>query len=425
MGARTRLFALLVAGIAVREFFAPFTGHAYDFELWIRLGYYVSKGLDPYVQHPPVPNLSFPVPDNVNWPGYPPLWPLFLALIYKLYAFTQIQNRFFYYFLIKQPMIVADLIDAWLILKLIRVHVGYDRALKAFEFWLFCPYTILISSIWGTFDQIVLLFTLLALFIISNPWKSSFFEAIGIALKLIPSIYFPLFVGVQTTLKKRVIYIGSGLALAAVFALSPFLFFPDWNFLKFEAVGSDVVNKFGFTINYWEVLNNYLIIIKHPVSSSIVFIVNVIGYVWIPMIFVATYFCVKWTRKGTRKFDQSLMLSALFITLVFFLTKSVISEQFVTYFLGFGLFDYFVVPNKLRKILFHGIWITILVELLIENVFGLTFLQAISTYYATLSNHILSGPFNYAHLILILILALIFSAFSFLYLFYLYKDVRS
>ncbi len=422
--ARTKVLLLLVAGISVREIFAPFTGHPYDFELWVRLGYYVSKGLDPYVQRPPVPNLSFPVSDNPTWPGYPPLWPLFLALIYKLYAATGIQNRFFYYFLIKQPMIAADVIDAWLIFKLVRTHAGYDKGLKAFAFWLLCPYTILISSIWGMFDQIALLFVLLSIFVISNPWKSSFLEALAIALKLIPAIYLPLFGSVQTSKTKIIIYAGTCVTLAAFFALSAYLYFRSWNLSALEGVGSDVTNKFGNTLNYWEVLYNYWLIKNYSVTPAVEFILRIIGLIWIPIIFLATYFCVRSIRRSKEKFEIILMLGVLFITVVFLLAKTVITEQFVTYLVGFGLFDYYVVSSRVRRILFHGVWISTFVELLINNAFGLAFLEPISAHYAAISDYFIAGPFNETRLLLMSILAVIFTAFSLGYLYSLYKEFK-
>src|SRR5206468_12504221 len=39
---------LLLLGLLVREAFSFWTGHPYDFELWIRNGYFVSQGATPY-----------------------------------------------------------------------------------------------------------------------------------------------------------------------------------------------------------------------------------------------------------------------------------------------------------------------------------------------------------------------------------------
>ena len=54
------LLLIFAAGLAIRETIAPFTGHPFDFELWLRLGYYTFLGHDPYTSTNPIPALSFP-----------------------------------------------------------------------------------------------------------------------------------------------------------------------------------------------------------------------------------------------------------------------------------------------------------------------------------------------------------------------------
>jgi hypothetical protein len=422
---RSRLVFLLVIGIVIREAFAPFTGHPYDFELWVRLGYYVSKGLDPYHQYPPVPNLSFPSSFNPSWPGYPPLWPLFLAQIYRLFAATGSDNRFVYYFLIKQPMVVADIIDSFLIFKLIKARADHEKATRAFAFWLLCPYTILISSIWGIFDQIILLFVLLSMYMISKAWKSSFMEAVAITLKLIPSIYLPLFAGLQSSRKKMLGYTLLTIAFTVILTFFPYLIFKSWSLPALEGVGLDVTNKFGHTLNYWEVLNNYWAYSNYTIPSNVGLFLRVIGLVWIPIILFVTYFCIKSVRKHDEKeFGIYFAISLLFLTLVFFLSKLVINEQYATYFLGFGLFDYFILADKFRKKLFHAMWITTFIELSINNALLLTFFEPISIYYATESSYFFTGYLGTIRLALMATLAVLFSILSFLYLKSLYKELR-
>lgn len=414
-----------MAGIAIREIFAPFTGHPSDFELWVRLGYYVSQGRDPYLQYPPVAGLSFPSDSfNPTWPGYPPLWPLLLSLIYKLYATIGIQSRFFYYFLIKQPMIAADVIDSLLIYKLIKSRTGYDNGIKALAFWMLCPYTILISSIWGMFDQITLLFVLLALYFILTPWKSAFLEAVAITLKLIPSIYLPLFAGVQKSAKRMLGYVLLSISSFAALALFPYVIFRNWNLSLLFGVGFDATNRFGQTLNYWEPLNNYWVYVNYAIPPSTEIVLRFIGLIWIPAVLLATYFCVKSIRKRGQFFETDLVLSLLFITVVFFLSKSVINEQYVTYFVGFGLFDYFVFSNKLRKKLFHAMWISALVELSVNNAFLLAFFEPISPYYTAASNYFFFGGFNPIRLALMAALGVLFSIFTFLYLISLYRELK-
>lgn len=376
--------------------------------------------------HPPVPGLSFPTSDNPTWPGYPPPWPLFLALIYKIYVATGIHNRFFYYFLIKQPMIIADLFDACLIFKLVNSHAGSASAQKAFAFWLLCPYTLLISSIWGMFDQITLFFVLLALYLLTNPWKSSFLESIGIALKLLPSIYLPLFASMQSSWKKTILYTVLCVSLSASFSLFPYVIFRSWNLSALTSVGIDVTNKFANTMNYWEILNTYWVYYGYSTPSNTILVIRIIGLIWIPIVFLATFFCVRSIYRGIdgKILQERVILSLIFVTLAFYLSKSVITEQFVIYFLGFGLFDYYVLPNKVRRKLFHCIWITAFATITFNSVFLLRFFEPISTFYAIQASYFMSGPFGLIRLILMTFTAVLFSIFSFLYLRSLYTELK-
>ena len=39
---------LLIVGLLIREAFSFWTGHPFDFELWVRTGFWVTHGLSPY-----------------------------------------------------------------------------------------------------------------------------------------------------------------------------------------------------------------------------------------------------------------------------------------------------------------------------------------------------------------------------------------
>jgi hypothetical protein len=421
---RGRLLLLFLAGISIREALAPFTGHPYDFELWVRLGYYVSQGLDPYHVYPAVPGLSFPASGDPTWPGYPPLWPLLLALVYKVYALFGIQNRFLLYFLIKQPLILADLADAYLIFALVRERAGASPAVKALAFWLLCPYTILLSSVWGMFDQLALFFVLLAAYFVSSARRSAPLQALAVVLKLVPVIYLPLLASVQGSKRKMIAYAVAAVGLSALLTLLPYLFFGNWSLPALARVESDVPNKFGDTANYWEVLNNYWAAGNYAVPANVGFLLRVVGLAWIPVVLTATYFCARAVRRS--RLQSGALLSALFITLAFFLSKSVITWQFVVYFLGFGLFDYYAFADRQRKILFHAVWLSAFAGVLTNTWFLAIFFEPVSPGLAALGFSLLYGAaFTPARLFSTAALSIAFSAFSLLYLRSLYQELRS
>src|SRR5208282_4511079 len=112
-----RLWTILFLGLLVREVFSFWTGHPSDFELWVRLGYAMAHGGDPYGPIPPVPGLSFAsVFSATNAPtiAYLPFWPLVTGLMYLAYSLVGVNDRFVYYFLLKQPIIFGDVSLAYL-----------------------------------------------------------------------------------------------------------------------------------------------------------------------------------------------------------------------------------------------------------------------------------------------------------------------
>ena len=149
---------LLLLGLLVREAFSFWTGHPYDFELWIRNGYFVSQGANPYSAFlPPVTGLSFSyLNEKLPGVGYLPAWPLVVAGLYRLYSVLPGTNRFVLYFLIKQPSILGDVVLGFLVFRAIARWGGDRRtATLGLRFWMTFPYPILISAVWGQFDGIV------------------------------------------------------------------------------------------------------------------------------------------------------------------------------------------------------------------------------------------------------------------------------
>ena len=411
----------LVVGLAIREALAPFTGHPYDFELWIRIGYYVSSGQDPYTQTSPVPNLSLPSPVSVTWIGYPPIWAFFQAGLFKMYSLTGIDNRFAYYFLIKQPMIIADLVASYLLFKIILVLGNERSAIRAATFWLICPFTIIISSVWGMFDQIILVLVLGSVLLATETSKSAMLEALGILLKVIPVIYLPVLAFSQRTKTKMIGYLAMTVGVSAFFALGPYLVFKDWNVSLLVSVGVDETTKLANSMSYWDIVTYYSN--NYSLQGATYDAVKVITLIWIPAVLAATYFCIKSIR-GKENFEKNLAISLLFITLVFFLTKSAINEQYLIYFLGLGLVDYFLFNVKRRKQLFHAIWIVSLVFLIANNDFLVRFLAPISNHYTDLSSTLETGLAGEMRFAIMIVCGILFTVFSLLYIQSLYIELR-
>ncbi|MDG6996422.1 MAG: hypothetical protein JRN52_10915 [Nitrososphaerota archaeon] len=413
---------LLILGLAIREIFAPFTGHPFDFELWIRIGYYVSRGDNPYVVTAPIPNLSFPGAQYMTWIGYPPTWAFFQSALYKLYTIISVNNRFFYYFMIKQPMIIADLVSGYIIYRIILGYSGDKAAFRALLFWLFCPITILISSVWGMFDQIILVLVLSSILLSLETKKSALMESLGFLLKVIPLIYVPFLAFVQRSKMRIIEYLVIFLGTSFVFTVVPFFFFRNWKISQLIGVGIDVTHKIGYSMNYWMILtayDNY-----HPITNSQASFFQNISLIWVPALIISTYFCLISIRKSV-DLQKGMYISALFITLTFFLTKSIINEQYSIYFLGLGLIDYYVFGDHDRKRYFHLIWISVLAYLFVNNTYLVRFLTPISTYYRTLDLTLESGFAGDVRITILVTIAMLFTFFCAMYLASLYRELCS
>ncbi len=409
------------AGLVLREVFAPFTGHPFDFELWVRLGYYVSRGHDPYTVLAPVPNLSFPGAGLMTSIGYPPLWPFLQAGLYLFYTSLGTNDRFLYYFIIKQPMILADLLAGYLIYKIVETQTtGQSHARSALLFWLFCPYTIVISAIWGMFDQIILDLVLVTIFWITQTAKSALAEALGILLKAIPVIFLPIFALAQKSRGRMIIFLAVSFAVSISLTIAPYLVFKNWNILGLEGTGSDIASKVGNSINYWVVvfvINNYGLFPKDYFP-----ILRDLSYLWIPAVVIGSIFCAKalW-KKGISHRD--LLLSVLFVLLIFFLVRPQINEQYVIYFLGLGLIDLHS-RNHDRKRTFHWVWLSAFVFLVANNVYFIRFLQPLSTYYSQVAVQLTTGPLYDVRNAIMIIAGLSFTLSSIIYLRLLYAEIK-
>ncbi|MHB8566318.1 MAG: hypothetical protein ACYC7D_00375 [Nitrososphaerales archaeon] len=420
-----KIIAVIIIGIAIRESLAPFTGHPFDFELWLRLGYYVYQGHDPYTYTYPIPGLSMPGSGVMAWLGYPPTWAFFQAGLYSIYLHSGMNDRFAYYFIVKQPMIIADILSGFLLYKMTSRLAGIESGLNALRFWMLCPFIIIISSVWGMFDQIILVILLTSALLISSTVKSASLEALGFLLKVIPLIYLPILALSQKTRAKVALYLFVGLSGSIFFSLLPYAFFPRWNVHSMIGVGLAVAGKISNSINYWSVVYSYDQF--STLSAPQIQILQILAYAWVPAILVGSFYCLKLVRKQSSDealFVQNLLVSMLFITLIFFLTKSEINEQYVIYFLGFGLIDYYTIKSRERRKLFHAIWITALAFTIVNNTYLIRFLDPLSTYYVYKDLLMTQGLLGSIRLDLMAALGIIFSIFSWLYLRSLYYEIR-
>src|SRR5208283_1207066 len=149
-----RDLTIVLLSVLVQIPLAIFLGHYYDERSFMDSGYLVSAGLNPYQTH--LITVFSPYFVGVNpITGDPPLWPLFLGLIYRLtYSITP--NIFLYNFAIKIPVIASNIGLAYITKKILQQQGASERKIKfAWLFLLFNPFVLLTSTAWGQFDTLI------------------------------------------------------------------------------------------------------------------------------------------------------------------------------------------------------------------------------------------------------------------------------
>jgi hypothetical protein len=328
-----KLRFLLLAGLLIREAFSFWTGHPFDFEIWVRAGYWVARGYNPYSSLPPAPGLSFA--NDFGGPGstfaaaigYLPFWPILLAGLYDLYALIGSPSPFVYYFLLKQPAIICDVLVAYFLCRYVEAR-GSDRSSFVLKAWLFSPYTILVSAIWGMFDSVAILFVVFALTARPGAYRG-LWAGVATFAKSIPVIYaIPLSRGPRPL---RNLALALGIPIAASLMIVWIMGWP------LSIVGSSVastVAKSGSSLSLWETL--YYLNTLGTISNSALSLFSFAGYVWIPAVAVAIVLAYRWFGFDT---ERGLIRSLLLITLTFLLLREAVNEQYALYLVALALID--------------------------------------------------------------------------------------
>lgn len=366
-----RAVKLLAAGLVLREAFSFWTGHPFDFEVWVRTGYVVAQGKDPYVSFwPAVPGVSFAyLTTSLTPAAYLPFWSALLGALYRAWLAFGGGDRFVLYFLLKQPGILADVGSAYLIYRLVERWTGQpSAALAALSFWSFFPYAIAITAVWGQFDSIVVL-VLLALLFARTSVERNLLYGIGIFVKYLTAIFVPLEIFRERGLRR----LGFVLALAVPAALTAAVFRAEgWSFASLGASGLSQSHGGGLGMNYAFLLSLSTI---SGFFSEIPGFYLVVVYLWVPGVVLAGWVGARWVGSRT---PRSELRALLLVVTVFLLLRWGLYEQYLLYLFSLLVLDVAAFhPGRRALLLFtyalSGIW------LLVNNDLGLRFLSPLST----------------------------------------------
>jgi Gpi18-like mannosyltransferase len=341
-----RDLGLLLASVGLQLVLGLFFGHAYDIKIFMATGYLVAAGQDPYIMPDLRAVFNNPAFTGLTSIGYPPSWPLILGLIYLL-TYAPTHNFLLYNLAIKVPIIIANICLAYLVKDILEkqgANTGVSR--KAWLFLLFNPFLFYFTTAWGQFDSLVALLTLASLVLLNKGRlrPSAILLALAISLKPTPV---PVILAAMVFLwgepwAKLVRYLATFSISMLVFCALPFFIF-GWD-------ATPILNGWNnqFTVSGGMALTT----LYELIAGTYVLPGNwwLLGVLWLPAILIGAYFL----QRGDHGLIN-LLKNSLALILIFFLTRTWLSEQNLALILPIVLI--LVCLDELPRLTFYAIWI--------------------------------------------------------------------
>lgn len=361
---RESLIVLLSLGLQVPLAFL--LGHYFDERVFMVTGYEVSVGLNPYLPHVISGVFSSPYLSGIfSSIGDPPLLPLLLGGIYKL-SYNIIPNIFLYNFAIKIPIILTNIVLAYLVKNILLQQGASERTVKfAWLFLLFNPFTLLTTTAWGQFDNLGALSCVASLYFLSknNVKKSAFLLSLSAVLKpfLFPLVGLPLLFLPTKNWPKIVLYIVISGVMIVILWILPFYVLGGKAPFSSNQAASYFMRAGGMTpFSLVELFQN-----RVTLPSGLGFL----GYIWIPAVLFGYYLVY---RDPPQTFNE-LTQKAIGMMLIFFLTFSWLSEPYINVVIVLALLGLQFTKVNFRN--FHFLWVIPLIFMFLStNFFQLFFL---------------------------------------------------
>ena len=224
--------------------------------------------------------------------------------------------------LVKVPLIVSDILSAFLIYKIAFFFTRDNTTSRNASFlYFFNPIVIWISAAWGQYDSLAVLFTLLSFYLLLTK-KKYFFSAqslyIAFFVKIYPIFFLvPICISIIRFAKHKLLNIFKYLIFLIPLSIYLLLLFRDvtLNLLNSLFVPSGFFLISGFGLTYW--------------SISLIYPINLFwsgllsNLVLISLVSLASYFVIKIAKD---KFDVIIIGSFMYIS-AFFLSLTIITEQ--------------------------------------------------------------------------------------------------
>jgi len=222
---------ILFLAFVVRLILIPFFSDNYNFWAFRLFTDYFIEGFNPWTILYRDPTLYW-----INPWRYPPPFLIFTAPAQIIY--TYVRNEILFLYLIKMPLVFADLITIFFLYKTLMTLSGDVKKVgKLTLLYAFNPMTILVSVIWGTMDPIPVMFTVASLYFFLNATSttglatSALFLGWGIGFKLYPIFILPAFIAKLKRLKEAIIFVFFA-CLPLAFFSAPFLLWDSESYVN-------------------------------------------------------------------------------------------------------------------------------------------------------------------------------------------------
>ena len=375
-----RALGILLLGFLIREAFSFWTGHPYDFEVWVRTGYVVAHGHNPYRSFwGPVPGASFAfLGQTLPSAAYLPFWPVTLGLLYRLWELVGGGNRFVLYFLLKQPTILADVASAYALGALAHRWSG-DPAMgdRAVVFWSLFPYAIVVSAIWGQFDAFLVL-AVVGILVAGTALRRSVLEGVGAFVKLVTVVLAPL----ELLRARGTARLSAFLVVLLPLALTGLSFWlAGWSLVGVQDTTAAQGQGGGGGMNLAQFIDNPSVLAW---ATSVPDLILVLSLLWIPAVLLASWPAARWARTGTAEGE---LRAVLFVLIVFLTVRWGLNEQYMVYIFALVLIDVLLFHPG-RWPWFYALMAMSSAFLIVNNDLGLWFLSPVSTTAFAISTHV-------------------------------------
>ncbi len=386
----------LVAALLLRMLLAPFLSHPFDMRTFMAVGAAVARGITPYGQYVLQDLFAATAHPHLfgtfSGIGYPPLWGLVSGGAYVLSSALAPNNLYAYILALKIPIILGELALAVLIYNILKAQANERIATATYRMFLFCPFIIAVGTVWGMFDTIALIFTLLSAYLLQKNWKfSATFLSVASVLKVFPIVLAPVYSILMykrlRDVKSAVSFLSLTVALAAFFTFLPMVVF-SWpvsnmyNALTYHVTTTNPSYEIAASFPYGAASPFNLFTLLDNVSGGTIQPPAALAYLWLPACFFIyghLFGSQLKSKVGTTGLTSDFAVTiqwSLLVVLTFFTTRAWVSEQNLVFlFTFFSLSVLMQYPQLWDKIelLWLLLFLFVLVHVPVVSFFWLPF----------------------------------------------------